>query len=150
MPAVIPVTQDHIDSSIREDSSHCMLAEAIKDALPGVKRVSVDLATIRYTHKRKRYVYLTPRPAQVALLEFDNGRPITPFKLRLGKAAQILEPSKREGTTKVTANKEGAQRHGGQAPPMGPLAGGAVPTPMQRDKLRTGRIRKYGLKSLGR
>jgi len=64
-----------------------MLAEAVKEAFPGARFVSVDLQTIRFTDpdpKRPyRYTYLTPRRGQVALVDFDQGRGIEPFEVQL-------------------------------------------------------------------
>jgi hypothetical protein len=45
----IRVDQDLIDFSKDRDSSHCMIAEAIRDARPDVRAVSVDLQTIRFS-----------------------------------------------------------------------------------------------------
>ena len=147
MPKAIEVTQDHIDESTQRDSSHCMIAEAIKDTIPGVKRVSVDLATIRYTYKGKRYVHLTPRPGQVALLQFDNGEPLAPFKLKLGRPSQVTVSGRGKPRPSAGVDKQGTQRKGGTAPPKGPLAGGDMSG--SRGDLRTGRIRRYGLKAIG-
>ncbi len=144
MPRRINITQEHIDESTKKDSSHCMIAEGIKDTIPGVTRVSVDLATIRYTHKGKRMIYLTPRPAQIALLKFDQGKPLSPFTLRLGSPAQTIEVKKRN---KSAVTKQ-VIRTGGKTPPTGPLAGGAVPSAAKHGQLRTGAIRRYGLKAI--
>jgi hypothetical protein len=74
----IIVDTDLIEISKERDSSHCMIAEAIRDVLPHVKSISVDLQTIRFSDPAKglRYTYLTPRIAQLALINFDQG--ITP------------------------------------------------------------------------
>jgi hypothetical protein len=62
-----------------------MLAEAVKEAYPDATRVAVDLQTIRFSDNRgRRYTYLTPRLAQVALVKFDQGsQTITPFSVKL-------------------------------------------------------------------
>jgi hypothetical protein len=81
----LDITPELIAKSTKKDSSHCMIAEAVKEAFPGARFVSVDLQTIRFTDpdpKRPyRYTYLTPRRAQVALVDFDQGREIDPFKI---------------------------------------------------------------------
>lgn len=71
----IQVLQRHIDQSMQKNSSHCMIAEAIKETLPNAKFVSVDLQTIRWTDPQKglRYVVLTPKLAQLQLIAFDQG-----------------------------------------------------------------------------
>jgi hypothetical protein len=89
--ASVFVTQEDIDKAIPQDSSHCMIADAIKRSVPGAARVSVDLATIRWTDPEKnlRYTYLTPRLAQGPLLAFDKGERPEPFSFNLTRAAQI-------------------------------------------------------------
>lgn len=71
----LTLTEEGIREAIYNDSSHCMWAEAVKKAFPRATRVSVDLATIRFTDPRKglRYTYLTPRFAQQSLVDFDQG-----------------------------------------------------------------------------
>lgn len=82
---LVKVDQDHIDRSMPERSSSCMIAESIKDLVPESTYVSVDLHTIRWSDpgKQCRYEYLTPRVAQIALLKFDRGIPVKPFEFRL-------------------------------------------------------------------
>jgi hypothetical protein len=88
---IVEVTQDLIDNSIERDSSHCMIAEAVKLAYPAAQRVSVDLQTIRFSdpNRRLRYVYLTPRTGQLALVDFDQGTPPEPFDMRL-QSGQVV------------------------------------------------------------
>src|SRR6266403_5193605 len=71
-----------------QNSSHCMIAESIKAAYPRARFISVDISTIRFTDpdKGQRYTFLTPRRAQVALVQFDQGLKPTPFHLQLRKA----------------------------------------------------------------
>ena len=98
---VIRVTQDLIDGAKREDSSHCMIAEALKVALPEATHISVDLATIRYTDRKhqRRVMILTPPPAQVGLLMFDQADPdLVPFEFNLPAPAQIVQMRKRPKT----------------------------------------------------
>lgn len=163
----IQVTQDVIDTAQRRDSSHCMIADAIQATVPDARYISVDLATIRFTDLAagKRYVYLTPRPAQAALLAFDQGEKSEPFNFRIQsahvlatgnarKARASLEPQQSPGSTSGTM----PERRDGQSPPIGPLAGGA-PT-NRRDRrstgigagspaaVRTGRRRQFGLRAV--
>lgn len=93
---IIKVTQEVIDDSIQRDSSHCMIAEAVKLAVPGAKFVSVDLQTIRFSNPRtrKRYVYLTPRQGQVALVNFDQGAKPEPFTLALQRPQVVDIPER--------------------------------------------------------
>jgi hypothetical protein len=82
------VDEETIDQSIKRDSSHCMIAEAVKAAFPDAQSVSVDVQTIRLSDptKRLRYTYLTPRIAQVAIIKFDQGDKPEPFEVTLRNA----------------------------------------------------------------
>jgi hypothetical protein len=88
---IVRVEQHAIDHSIPRSSSHCMIAETIRRLLPDATGVAVDLSTIRWTDPRKalRYVYLTPREAQVALIDYDRGNSIQPFAFKLHRAVQV-------------------------------------------------------------
>ena len=81
----IQITPERIEESKERDSSHCMIAEAVKAAYPGASRVSVDLQTIRFTDPQRhhRYTYLTPRTAQLSLIDFDQGDTPAPFSFVL-------------------------------------------------------------------
>lgn len=80
----VQVTRQIIEAAKRRDSSHCMIAEAIKLAVPNATSVAVDLQTIRWTDRERnlRYIYLTPRIGQINLVKFDQGdEDIEPFTL---------------------------------------------------------------------
>jgi hypothetical protein len=69
-----------------------MIAEAIRLAVPNAQSVAVDLVTIRWTDpvRELRYIYLTPRLAQHALIDFDSGVEPRPFDVKLAGAAQVV------------------------------------------------------------
>ena len=81
----LDVTADVIRDSKTRDSSHCMVAEAVRIAYPDAQNVAVDIQTIRFSDFKKgfRYVYLTPRVAQEAIIRFDQGDTPEPFRLQL-------------------------------------------------------------------
>jgi len=87
----IVITAEIIAQSVARHSGHCFIAEAIRAAYPHFTTVTVDLATIRFSdpEKRLRYIYLTPRIVQVAIILFDRGEPPEPFRFVLWRAAQI-------------------------------------------------------------
>lgn len=145
----LELNEDLIAVSKKADSSHCMIADALKAALPDATHVSVDLQTIRFSDPRRglRYTYLTPRTAQVALVNFDQGRKVEPFTFQLRggqvtsagrrKAGQPKKPTaeKRKGTKMkmhdlkqqriVNRDKtkgEVPDRVGGKTPPTTPFA----------------------------
>ena len=97
----VQVKQETITKAITADSSKCWIAESIKEEVPTATHVAVDLATTRFTDPAKglRYVYLTPYSAQLALLEFDEGTPPSPFSFILKnahvtRAGTVLPPVK--------------------------------------------------------
>jgi hypothetical protein len=88
------VTAEHIKSACKENSRHCMIADAILAHLPGVRNISVDMMNIRWSDPATgwRYIYMTPKPAQFALVDFDMGLPIEPFsfQVRSGFATPMI------------------------------------------------------------
>lgn len=145
---IVTVTQEHIDRATPCDSSYCAIANAVKDSLPYAQRVNVDLQSIRFTHRDTgvRYTYFTPPAGQAYLLALDDGNraAMQPFKFLLNRPAQTQQPSERRGKATVTKSKTHAPiKRDGKALPLGPLAGSA-------HQMRTGRIRRFGLRSMGR
>ncbi|SRR6266498_2224358 len=155
----VQITAEIIARSEQRNSSHCMIAEAIREAAPGIQAVSVDLQTIRFTdrHMRTRMVYLTPRSAQLALVRFDQGEPAEPFviKLRNPHYVPITQRRKKDaGSDSTSPTEEGEvpaanpatvsggigggrpRRQGGSAPPTAALVH------------RSGQRREFGLKTL--
>lgn len=158
----ITVTQTEIDKSMKRDSSHCMIAEAIKRHVPDASFVSVDLATVRFTdmHAGVRYIYLTPRSAQLALLRFDAGEKPEPFGFRLQGASVLLTGSARKARAALATDPRGGKtppvRVDGKSPPLGPMHGGSVKRERGNPNegmgnlaaSRTGRRRQFGLRAI--
>jgi len=173
---VISVSAAQIEAAIPANSGHCMIADAVKAAVPEAKAVNVDLASIRWTNPRegRRYIYLTPPSVQHALLEFDNGIKPEPFRFALRAPSQITvsgtEAVKREGRVnhglaQVTSDsKDRPTIIGGRAPSHGPLTNAPdtqtearpgsqdrhknLPTP--ESQLMRGRRRQFGVRKMGR
>lgn len=131
----VNVGQETIELSMPKNSSHCMIAEAIKTSYPRASHVAVDISTIRFTdpEKRQRYTFLTPRRAQVALLQFDQGIKPDPFQFQLKRAHVTVSGTKKEGDVSAPkerkpratligagSNGERARRFGGKTPPRLP------------------------------
>lgn len=126
----VPVTQEIIDSSTEKSSSHCMIAEAVKQTVPNAKFVSVDIQTIRFTDAvtRLRHTYLTPRNAQHAIIGFDEGRKPKPFNIALrdglvtaGRSQAVAEYRRKLRKPRIKRSNRGsgakARRVGGRPPP---------------------------------
>jgi len=99
------VTDEILDRAMRKDSRACAIALAIEAARPGLKNVSVDLATIRYTDPKsgKRYIHLTPGIAVHTLTAQDRGVPRKrwkPFYFRLPKTAAYVHEARRTNARK--------------------------------------------------
>lgn len=165
----VTVTRELIERATQRDSRHCMVAEAIKSAYPRLTNISVDLQTIRYTDPRmkKRYTCLTPPLAGNAIVEFDQGRTVEPFKLSLipvhVTAARVAgKKTGRGGSHKprVHATDRGQiVVEGGPSLPRGHLGGNADVKSADRNGqlettaegnvlLSSGRYRQYGLRQL--
>lgn len=143
----IEVTAEIIARSEQRNSSHCMIAEAIKEQHPEFSAISVDLQTIRFTDRKKgqRYTYLTPRRGQVGLVKFDQGIPTEPFSFQL-RHGQVTRSGRKPAGPKQLAPPETGLRGmpravGGAAPPRAALPhGGHITAP--------GKRRAYGLRGL--
>jgi hypothetical protein len=159
----VVVSERLIYEAEQRDSGHCMISEAIKEAVPTAQNISTDLQTIRWSDpaKRLRYTYLTPRVAQIALIKFDQGIASEPFQFRLGRAAHIAymfkrskeELEKHAADLRRSRNKKIAKRPqegcvptivGGKPPPIANLAD---PIPA-RAPTHLARRRAFGLRQL--
>jgi len=100
----LTITSANIEESIRNDANHCMIATAIKEKIPTARWVLVDLQSIRWTDRvaGQRFVCLTPKPAQRALLDYDKGLDVKPFNFTL-PAPQTKPITKRPKTKKAKA-----------------------------------------------
>lgn len=89
----IDVSRETIDSSKQQSSSHCMVAMAIKKAVPTAKRIAVDIATIRWTDEKRnvRITFMTPRSVQVRIIQFDSGQDVKAFRFRLNGPAHVRD-----------------------------------------------------------
>lgn len=139
------VSAEILDKSMQRNSNHCMLAEAVKQANPKLKYVSVDIQTIRATDlsKSERYVWLTPRRCQLAIIKFDQGKRPTPFKFEL-RDGQTVRAGKKHRKTKSKAVRRSNLRppKKGAAGSVPVRVGGEVPPKS------VGRRRSFGLRSL--
>jgi hypothetical protein len=158
----VDVTTEHVNDAERENSGHCMVAEAIKSALPEARTVMVDLQTIRFSlfEKGIRYIYLTPRPVQEKLLNFDLGEPTGPFRFRLRHPVQVLPIgfSSRPNLTKPVAYT--VNRSDGTFAKVGGnvIPGGALPSTVHgrngkkttSKTPKTGMRRAFGLRAFGK
>ena len=115
----VVIDQATIDESVQRDSSHCMIAEAIKAVAPNLRNVQVDLGSIGFTDPKRalRFTYLTPRIAQISLIYFDRGVAPKPFEFTLKTAAKItrsLSGRRKPKQPKSTEERRAAVRENGR------------------------------------
>lgn len=113
----ISVSEAVVEHSKQRDSSHCMIAEAVRESAPYAASISVDLQTVRFSDPEKglRYTYLTPRKAQEALIDFDQGIQPAEFEFQLTRGQVTVMATRRNSgaaprekprTAKQKANDE--------------------------------------------
>lgn len=87
----LDITPDRWDRAVRSASGACLIADAIKDQYPELTSVRVDTATVRATDPQKgeRYTWLTPEPAQLLLIGFDQGWNQTAEQVVLRNAVKV-------------------------------------------------------------
>ena len=157
----LEITEDIIASAERRNSGHCMIAETVKVAVPDASYVTVDLQTIRFTILKLglRFTYLTPGPAQAALVNFDQGDHTEPFSIRLRgghatKAGRKLKAKDADRDKTTLTKKAGTTtRVGGRPPPLAALMNTSPKngkgTQAKKDHTTgVGTRRKFGIKNL--
>jgi hypothetical protein len=119
----LQVTKALIEQATAKESRTCMIAQAVRTAIPSARNVMVDLATIRFTDakNRSRYIYLTPHTVQQNLVDFDQGKPVEPFRVRLRLAQVAPATATKNGKTKrkygrKRVNKDGVIQGGKPLP----------------------------------
>jgi hypothetical protein len=97
----IEVKEKEIKEGIVKHSGHCMVAEAIKAAVPKFTNISVDTQTIRVSDPEKgvRYIYLTPPKVADYVLDFDEGIEPAPFNFQVSMG-QVLGTRRGQGRKK--------------------------------------------------
>jgi hypothetical protein len=176
----VHVTAEVIEKAERRNSGHCMVSDAVKACVPWARNIATDLQTIRFSHpeRGRRYIYLTPRSAQVALLAFDQGESTKPFSFRLKQGQAVLSVSRQVSAEERARGQEARARRakaeraelaiktrgetshnmpapnvvGGVAPPVGALAHGYSGRLSKKgvalESNRRGQRRSFGLRSM--
>lgn len=136
----LEITNELIGDAVQRDSSHCLWAEAVKAAFPDARHVSVDLQTIRFSDPKKelRYTYLTPRVAQVALVQFDQGILPDPHSVQI-RRGQVTRMSSRVASKKELTPAQKTQR-----------AKASAASKVSRERLAKSTLRKDGTAVLER
>ena len=85
----IEITERDIANGIREDSTKCVVAQAIARTIPDAMRIDVDTQSLRFTYFDQRLVYLTPPAVSEYVVAFDAGDPIEPFRFHLRNPVRV-------------------------------------------------------------
>jgi hypothetical protein len=137
----ITVEQKHIDLGLPDSSAMCMIAEAVKDQVPGCTKVHVDMQTVRWTGKDGiRRTYLTPAVAQSALVRFDAGDDVKPFTFRLSRLIHTTK-AKNQNKAKAEHSPSGVSNRARVAGRAVPMLGNAT---RRRFGIRNLRINQQG------
>ena len=88
----LAITDEQWERAKRASSGGCLIADAIKTQYPEYSSVSVDMATVRFSDRKRgvRYTYLTPEAARLSLLYFDQGWPNYTDQVTIKGAVQIV------------------------------------------------------------
>jgi hypothetical protein len=157
---VVNVSQNQIDEAVRADSSHCMIADALRTSYPSALYISVDTRTIRATDpiNGMRMTWLTPIACARNIVRWDQGINPEPFRVQLSSPIQ-MRPAGRagRGRTRVTAVKQNKGDRGsptiiGGAPlPRAALSSGPTSTrsTSRGEARRAAAGRQFGIRALG-
>ena len=122
----IDVNAVDVARAYKNDSYHCVVAQAIARKLPHATHIEVDTQSIRFSMDGERRVYLTPWIVQGYVIAFDAGDPIEPFTFSLQKptitkrrtrTAVGLAAHKAAREAREAARKKVAKAPAAKAPP---------------------------------
>jgi hypothetical protein len=93
------VSREIIDNAERNDSAHCMGADAIRETIEGAWSVDVSAELIRFNIGEVRYMYPTPAKVSIEAEKFDLEGPeaVEPFKFTLDSRQGCSAPVIRSG-----------------------------------------------------
>jgi hypothetical protein len=86
------ITEENYKRAVTASSASCLVANAIQEQHPKLSSVRVNVATIRFSDRKRgeRYLFLTPPSVGELLLGFDQGWP----EESLPKSFRLREPLK--------------------------------------------------------
>jgi hypothetical protein len=139
----VRVDQDAIDQSMRKSSAHCMIATAIKRQYPRLRNIVVNITQIGMTDPKTgvRSLFLTPRIAQIALLNYDWGKAVEPFKF------QAKDPVVRLWKKHSRSDRKGRKKVYKR---LHPTKSRELQPGTLRAKYSIGQRREFGLNAMGR
>ena len=115
----VDVTEADIAKAKRNDSSVCVVAQAIARTIKDAKLIEVDTQSIRYTAGMQRFIYPTPAAVQGYVIGFDAGDPTEPFSFWL-RFARRITAKRRVPTAAGKAIRKVADKARGKASRLRP------------------------------
>lgn len=109
----VSVTDEDINLAHRREDSRCPIAMSIIRAYPSARHVKVTRDEISFSDltTRLRHRYRTPRPAQVFVDNWDEGREARPLVFRLESGNKIeTKVMKARGPAQVAARDRVKER----------------------------------------
>lgn len=103
------VTEDDIKRAHKNDSYHCVVAQAVARAVKTATNIDVDMQTIRMSVGSERLKYLTPYAVQGYIVAFDAGEKIEPFAFQL-RSPLVSKRTRKSEVGKVADRKARAAR----------------------------------------
>jgi len=76
-----------------------MISDAVQRAVPTALHIDTDLRYLRFSldKTQRRYFYDLPRIAMQALVDFDGGKTVEPFKFNVSRGFSVKRRSKLAG-----------------------------------------------------
>lgn len=81
----IKVPQSVIDKASKQNSKRCMVAQSVRQEIPGARSVDVTSSRVKFTLGKTRFVYDMPGKAAKAVELYDDAGPwaVEPFSFTL-------------------------------------------------------------------
>lgn len=110
----IRVTDEIIKNSKKESSRHCMVADAIRHAIPEAYSIDVTAETIRFNVAETRYYFTTPSRVAANIALYDEDRHVPGFAFQLTKPYTAPVLRNRSKPAKGNVSKTRPRRLGQQ------------------------------------
>lgn len=149
-PLLVRVTEKDIANSIRNSSVGCMTNVAFKRALKkaGIhaRRVKTDEQTMDVTADGVRRQMLTPDAVRRAIIDYDAGLAVLPFRVHLDPTCAVITPV----AATVRAPREVRQQREAAVQAVASATGGIPDARPHRSSVlrRTRKDRRYGARAL--
>src|SRR6267142_2597384 len=100
----VEVKKENIERACERNAHICMIADAIRDRLKWATFIQVDIQSIRFNNRKqgKRWIYLTPPEAQKAIILYDQGIKVKPFKFTLSQGQVRIMRAKHKPAKRIS------------------------------------------------